>query len=373
MNEQISQAIGAEEKIYVASQWQLTWWRFRKHKLALVSTVILIIMYLIVAFVEFVAPYDPRRSDGQHLYAPPQPLHFRDAEGRFHLIPFTYAMKGEMDPDTLRIRYTEDTSKRYPLRLFVRGDPYKMWGVIKGDIHLFGVTEGGTLFLLGADKQGRDMFSRILYGGRISMSIGLVGIAISFFLGILFGGLSGYYGGVFDLIMQRIIEFLRSVPTLPLWMGLSAALPPRWSVVQIYFGIVIILSLLGWTGLARVVRSKFMSLREEEFVMSARLVGASELRIVFRHMVPSFMSYLIASLTMSVPGMILGETSLSFIGLGLQPPAISWGVLLKEAQAVRVLAEAPWLLYPAVPIIIVVLSFNFMGDGLRDAADPYSR
>jgi peptide/nickel transport system permease protein len=278
-----------------------------------------------------------------------------------------------MNMETLRIRYVEDVGQRYPLRFFVHGDPYKLWGLFEGDLHFVGTEEGGTMFLLGTEKQGRDMLSRILHGGRVSLSIGLVGIAISFFLGILFGGLSGYYGGVFDLVMQRVIEFLRSVPTLPLWMALSAALPPRWSVLQVYFGIVIILSLLGWTGLARVVRSKFMSLRQEDYIMSAQLAGASELRIVFRHMVPSFASHLIASLTLNVPGMILGETSLSFIGLGLQPPAISWGVLLKEAQAIRVLAEAPWLLYPAVPIVVVVLSFNFMGDGLRDAADPYAR
>jgi peptide/nickel transport system permease protein len=366
-------ALGQEDRVYVATQWQLMWWRFRKHKLALVSTVILAILYTIIIFVEFFAPYDPRVNRGQYLYAPPQKIHFVDAAGRFHLWPFTYAISGKMDPDSLRIHYQEDTSTLYPIRFFVRGDPYKLWGLIESDIHLFGTGQEGTFFLLGTEKQGRDMLSRILYGGRISTTIGLVGMSISFFLGLLLGGLSGYYGGLFDLILQRIIEFIRAVPGLPLWMGLSAALPPRWSVVQVYFGMGIILSLIGWTGLARVVRSKFMSLREEDFVMAAQLAGANELRIVFRHMVPSFASHLIASLTMSIPGMILGETSLSFIGLGLQPPAISWGVLLKQAQAIRVLAEAPWLLYPAVPIVIVVLTFNFMGDGLRDAADPYSR
>jgi peptide/nickel transport system permease protein len=362
-----------EDKIFVASQWQLVWWRFRKHKMALVATVVLTVLYIVIVFVEFFAPYDPRRNNRDYIYAPPQRLHFVDAQGRFHLRPFTYTLVGEMDMETLRIHYTEDTEHMYPLRLFVHGDPYKLWGLFESDLHFVGASEGGTFFPLGTEKQGRDMLSRILHGGRISMSIGLVGIAISFFLGIFFGGFSGYYGGVFDLIMQRIIEFLRSVPTLPLWMALSAALPPRWSVIQVYFGIVIILSLLGWTGLARVVRSKFMSLREEDFVTAARLAGASELRVVFRHMVPSFASHLIASLTLSVPGMILGETSLSFIGLGLQPPAISWGVLLKEAQAIRVLSEAPWLLMPGIPVVVVVLAYNFMGDGIRDAADPYSR
>jgi peptide/nickel transport system permease protein len=362
-----------EEQVYVASQWQLVWWRFRKHKLALVATALLLVLYIVIVFVEFFAPYDPRRNNRDYIYAPPQKLHWIDANGRFHFWPFTHPIVGEMDMETLRIHYKEDVATLYPLRFFVHGDPYKLWGLFESDLHFIGTSEGGTLFLLGTEKQGRDMLSRIMHGGRISMSIGLVGIAISFFLGIFFGGFSGYYGGVFDLLMQRLIEFLRSVPTLPLWMGLSAALPARWSVIQVYFGIVIILSLLGWTGLARVVRSKFMSLREEDFVMAARLAGANELRVVFRHMVPSFASHLIASLSLSVPGMILGETSLSFIGLGLQAPAISWGVLLKEAQAIRVLSEAPWLLFPGVPVVVVVLAFNFMGDGLRDAADPYVR
>jgi peptide/nickel transport system permease protein len=362
-----------EDQVYVASQWQLVWWRFRKHKLALAATALLLVLYIVILFVEFFAPYDPRRNNRDYIYAPPQKLHWVDANGRFYLWPFTHPIVGEMDMETLRIHYTEDRTTLYPLRFFVHGDPYELWGLFESDLHFFGTDEGGTIFLLGTEKQGRDMLSRIMHGGRISMSIGLVGIAISFFLGIFFGGFSGYYGGLFDLLMQRLIEFLRSVPTLPLWMGLSAALPARWSVIQVYFGIVVILSLLGWTGLARVVRSKFMSLREEDFVMAARLAGANELRVVFRHMVPSFASHLIASLSLSVPGMILGETSLSFIGLGLQAPAISWGVLLKEAQAIRVLSEAPWLLFPGVPVVAVVLAFNFMGDGLRDAADPYGR
>jgi len=366
-------ASAEEEKIYVASQWQLMWWRFRKHKMAVFSSVILIIMYVFVVFADFFGPYDPREADKRFIFAPPQPILFVDAAGRFHVHPFTYTYTKEMDSDTLRVTYTYDTKTRYNVRFLAHGVPYKLLGLIPTDVHLFGTDEGGTLFLLGTDSQGRDVLSRIIHGGRISLSIGLVGIAISFFLGILFGGLSGYYGGTFDLVVQRVIEFLRSVPTLPLWMALSAALPPRWPVTRVYFGIVIILSLLGWTGLARVVRGKFMSLREEDFVMAARLVGASEVRIVFRHMVPSFASHLIASLTMAVPGMILGETTLSFIGLGLQPPAISWGVLLKGAQSIQVLAEAPWLLWPSVPIVVAVLAFNFMGDGLRDAADPYAR
>ncbi len=369
----ITPDIGAkDEKIFVASQWQLMWWRFRRHKIALFSVGVLAILYILVIGADFFAPYDPRLMDQRYIFAPPQPVRFVDTQGGFHLRPFTYAYKKQMDPDTLRVTYLVDRENRRQIQFFVHGVPYKI-GPISSDIHLFGVDEGATIFLLGTDAQGRCTFSRILHGGRVSLSIGLVGIAVSFFLGLLFGGLSGYYGGMFDVIVQRIIEFLRSVPTLPLWMALSAALPPRWPVTRVYFGIVIILSLIGWTGLARVVRGKFMSLREEDFIMAARLIGASELRIVFRHMVPSFASHLIASLTMSIPGMILGETTLSFIGLGLQAPAISWGVLLKGAQSIQVLSEAPWLLWPTLPVVITVLAFNFLGDGLRDAADPYSR
>ena len=369
----LAEAKVEEERIYVASQWQLIWWRFRKHKVALISAVILFFLYMTIIFAEVASPYDPNINNAKYIFAPPQKIHFIGPQSEFHLRPFVYSYTGKMNMETLQVRYTEDRTRLYPIYFFVRGHPYKLWGLFESDIHLVGVPEGGTCFFLGTERQGRDMLSRLIYGGRMSLSIGLVGLAISFFLGVFLGGLSGYYGGLFDVVMQRIIEFLRSVPTLPLWMALSAALPPRWSVTQVYFGIVVILSLIAWTGLARVVRSKFMSLREEDFVLAARLVGASELRIIFRHMVPSFASHLIASLTMSVPSMILGETTLSFIGLGLQPPAISWGVLLREAQAIAVLAESPWLLIPGIPVVIVVLAFNFLGDGIRDAADPYAR
>jgi len=276
-----------------------------------------------------------------------------------------------MDPETFGITYELDTEKVYPIHLFAKGDPFELLGIVETDVHLFGVEEG-TIFLLGTDRMGRDLLSRIIHGSRVSLSVGLLGIAISFILGITIGGFSGYLGGTVDTAIQRIIEFIRSVPTLPLWMALSVALPPHWTVVQAYFGIVVILSLVGWTGLARVVRGRFMSLREEDFVLAARLCGASETRIIFRHMLPSFTSHIIASLTLSIPGMILGETSLSFIGLGLQAPAISWGVLLQDAQHIRVLASAPWLLTPGLFIIVAILCFNFLGDGVRDAADPYA-
>ena len=359
-----------EEKIYLASQWQLIWWRFRRHKVAIASGIILIIIYLLAIFCEFLAPYDPNKYDIKYTYAPPQRIHiFRDGK---LVRPYVLGYKMEFDPVTLRRIYKPDPDQVYPVYFFVKGDPYKLWGRWEKDVHFIGVKEG-TMFLLGTDRMGRDMLSRILYGARISTSIGLIGVFLSFVLGLIIGGFSGYYGGILDTFIQRAIEFIRSIPTIPLWMALSAALPPHWPPVKVYFGITIILSLIGWTGLARVVRSRFLSLREEDFIMAARLCGASEFRIIMRHMVPSFMSYIIANITLAIPGMILGETSLSFLGLGLRPPTISWGVLLQEAQNVRTVALSPWLLLPGVFVIITVLCFNFLGDGLRDAADPYAR
>jgi peptide/nickel transport system permease protein len=359
----------AEERVSVASQWQLIRWRFVRHKVAVASLVLLAIMYFVAVFAEVMAPYDPRNYDVDYMWAPPQRIHFfRD--GRI-VWPFVYGLQSEIDSVTLRTTYTEDKSVVSPIRFFVKGDAYELWGFIPGDIHVIGVDEG-TMFLLGTDKQGRDLLSRIIHGSRLSLSVGLVGIAVSFFIGVIIGGVSGYFGGAIDLVIQRIIEFIRGIPHIPLWMALSVALPPDWSVVKVYFGIVVILSLVGWTGLARVVRGKFMALREEDFVMAARLVGANEARVIFRHMLPSFFSYIIANLTLAIPSMILGETALSFIGLGLQAPAISWGVLLKESQHLQVLANVPWLLIPAIFVIVTILCFNFVGDGLRDAADPYS-
>ncbi|MHB0878443.1 MAG: ABC transporter permease [Anaerolineae bacterium] len=361
-----------EERIYVASQWQLMWWRFRRHKLALASVFVIVIIYLIGAFCEFLAVYGPERRDQQYSYAPPQRLHFIDENG-FRLQPFVYALEGARDEATRRLVFVDDLENKLPVYFFVHSDPYKLWGLFPTDLHLMGVAgEDATLYLLGTDRLGRDQLSRLVYGTRLSTSIGLVGVTLSFVFGILIGGVSGYYGGTVDNVVQRTIEFIRSVPTIPLWMGLSAALPPHWSPVRIYFGITIILSLIGWTGLARVVRGRFLALRQDDFVVAAKLVGASESRIILRHMVPSFMSHIIASLTLSIPSMILSETALSFLGLGLRPPAVSWGVLLQEAQNLRSVALAPWLLAPGLAVVITVLCFNFMGDGLRDAADPYS-
>jgi peptide/nickel transport system permease protein len=356
-----------DEKFLVASQWQLIRWKFARHRVAVLSLAILIIFYVVAGFAEFFAPYAADAYDIDYVLAPPQRIHWVD-EGRFR--PFVYGYSAELDAATFRTTYKVDETQKFPLAFWVKGEPYKLLG-FEGERRLFGVTEG-KVHLFGADDRGRDLLSRIIYGARISLSIGLVGIAISSLIGVVMGGISGYFGGAVDMIIQRVIEFIRSIPTLPLWMALSVALPPTWSVVQAYFGIVVILSLVGWTGLARVVRGKFLSLREEDFVMAAQLNGATEGIIIFKHLLPLFYSHIIASLTLSVPGMIIGETALSFIGLGLQPPAVSWGVLLKDSQKIRVLAEAPWLLIPGAFVILAILAFNFVGDGLRDAADPYA-
>ena len=360
-----------EPKVMVASQWQLMWWRFKKHKVAMFSGVVVILIYMVALFVEFLAPFPSTMYASTYTYAPPQWLHFID-DGDFK--PFVYGYKVEVDPVALRREFVIDQEVKHYVEFFVEGADYKLLGLIPMNIHLFGpVNPEDPMYLFGADRLGRDVLSRMIYGTRISMSIGLVGVALSFVLGIVLGGISGYDGGTVDNVIQRLIEFIRSVPTIPLWLGLAAALPPDWGPLQIYFGITVILSVIGWTGLARVVRGKFLSLREEDFVMAARLDGAPKMNIIIRHMVPSFMSHIIASLTLAIPGMILAETSLSFLGLGLRPPVVSWGVLLQEAQNVRAVATAPWLLWPAIPVVIAVLVLNFFGDGLRDAADPYSR
>jgi len=358
-----------QERFYLASQWTLMWWKFRRHKIAVISGALLAATFLAIVIAEFLAPYHLHTRNTDHLYAPPQAIHLFH-EGRF-VGPFVYGFKYTLDLSTLQRIYQSDTTKVQPLRFFCSGDPYKFWGMIPMDFHLVCPAKDGTAFLLGTDRLGRDMLSRIIYGARISLTVGLFGIIISFVLGVFLGGLSGYYGGWIDSIVQRLIETIRSFPELPLWMALSAALPVTWSPILVYFGITIILGLFDWTGLARAVRSKLLSLREEDFATAAVLMGAKPKRIIFRHLLPSFTSHLIASATLSVPSMILGETALSFLGLGLRPPITSWGVLLNEAQNINVVALYPWLMLPVVPVIVVVLAFNFLGDGLRDAADPY--
>lgn len=364
---------GPDIDFAAASQWQLMWAKFRRHKLAMASGVVVILLYVVALFVEVLAPYGPESQEAQNAYHPPTSIHIRDASGQFHL-PFVYGTTSKRNLDTLELEFVEDTTHRYPIGLFIKGDTYKLWGLIPWDRHVIGVSNpAARLFVLGADREGRDLLSRLIYGTRISMSIGLIGVTFSFVLGIAIGGISGYFGGRLDIFLQRVIEFIRSIPTIPLWLGISAALPANWSPLRIYFAITAILALIGWTGLAQVVRGRSLALREEDFVMAARLSGTSQPRIIFRHLVPSFMSHIIAALTLAVPEMIIAETSLSFLGLGLRPPAISWGVLLQEAQNLRSIALAPWLLLPGLVVVIAVLALNFLGDGLRDAADPYRR
>ncbi|GEC33372.1 peptide ABC transporter permease [Sinorhizobium fredii USDA 205] len=360
-----------EEQVRVnqASQLRLMWWKFKRHKVALASGIFLAALYGMIVICEFLAPYNLHTRNMDFIYAPPQRVHFFH-DGSF-VGPFVYGRTMQLDMDTLKRNYTDNPADIQPIRFFCRGDSYRFWGLFESNVHLVCPAENGQMFLLGSDRLGRDVLSRIIYGARISLTIGLLGITVSFVLGIVIGGLAGYHGGVFDLVVQRLIEVLQSIPSIPLWLSLAAIMPATWSPILIYLGITVILGLLDWTGLARAVRSKLLALREEDYVLAAQLMGAKSSRIIGRHLVPGFMSHLIATATISIPGMILGETALSFLGLGLRPPITSWGILLTEAKSVSVIAFYPWLLFPTIPVILVILAFNFLGDGLRDAADPY--
>lgn len=367
--------LASESSVVAASQWQLIWRKFRRHKLAVGSGILVLAIYVAAIFVEFLAPALPNQHAAQFTHAPPQRIHlFRQTDEGLRFGAYVYALESAIDPERARRVYVEQEEEIIPLGFFVQGPEYEMWGgLITGTLHLFGpVNPEKRVYLLGADRLGRDVLTRIIYGTRVSMSIGLIGVFISLVLGVLLGGISGYFGGLADTVIQRIIEFVRSIPEIPLWMGLAAAIPLTWPPLRVYFAITIILSLIGWTGLGREVRGRFLSLRGEDFVTAARLDGASELRVIGVHLVPSFMSHIIASLTLAIPQMILSETALSFLGLGLRPPVVSWGVLLQEAQNIRSIANAPWLFWPGAAVIVAVLALNFLGDGLRDAADPYS-
>ena len=360
----------AQERIYLASQWRLMWWKFKRHRMAVIATALLAVLYATIPFSEFLAPYDGATRNTDFIRSPPQVVHLFD-QGRF-VGPFVYGSTYSLDMKNLRRMYPRDSTKIDRIRFFCHGDPYMFWGLVPGDLHLMCPAAGGNLFLFGTDRLGRDVLSRILFGARVSMTVGLIGISISFCLGLVIGGLAGYYGGWFDLLSQRAIEIVHSIPHIPIWLALAAVMPVTWSPLLVYFGITVILGMMDWTGLARAVRAKLLALREEDYVMAARLMGARTPRIIGRHLLPGFISHLIASATITIPSMILGETALSFLGLGLRPPIISWGVMLNEAQNMNVVVLYPWLMLPVIPVILVILAFNFMGDGLRDAADPYN-
>ncbi|MGH9245879.1 MAG: ABC transporter permease [Acidimicrobiales bacterium] len=361
---------GAEERVSVASQRTLMWWRFRRHKLAIVGGVVILLFYFVALTADFWAYSDPVASDAGHALAPPQTIHWFD--GGFS--PYVHPIEGARDPETFQQTYVIDESEKIPVRFFARGYEYELFGFISTDRHLIGL-EGASaeeaLFALGTDSLGRDIFSRLVHATRTSLTIGLVGVGLSLVLGVLLGGISGFYGGVVDTVIQRVIEIMRSIPTIPLWMGLAAAMPREWSVLTVYFAITIIISLIGWTELARVVRGRFLQLRQEDFITAAELAGSKPRRIIFVHMVPLFASHIIAATTLALPAMIIAETALSFLGLGLRPPAISWGVMLQAGQNIQSIAHSPWMLMPVIPVVVAILAFNFLGDGLRDAADPY--
>lgn len=358
-----------KQQAATAPQWKLIWWRFRKHKMAMIGLVVLGLLYFVAIFAGFFAPFTTTSTASTHAYHPPQLPRFSTSEGLY-----VHPTEGSTDIETLQRVFVVDESRTVPLGFFVKGESYKILGLVESDIHLFGPKNmGDRFYLLGADRSGGDLLSKIIYGGQISLSIGLVGVAISLVLGLLLGGISGYFGGWVDNLIQRLIELIMSIPTLPLWLGLAAAIPPGWGIVNTYLMITVILSLLGWTALARVIRGRLLQTRDEDYVLAAKLDGASTGRIIFKHMLPTFSSHIIATVSLAIPAMILAETSLSFLGLGMRAPAVSWGVLLQDAQSVRVIASAPWLLLPGLVVVIAVVAFNFVGDGLRDSADPYGK
>ncbi len=362
----------AGETFYTASGWQLMWWKFRKHRVAVIAIVVLLVMYFFAITADLFAPYDTGQRFGTWEIAPPARIHLRDASGKW-VGPFVYKLDRTVNPETFRVGFIEDTSAMYPIRFFIPAEPRKLLGLITLNWRSFGTTVDQPVFLFGSDMLGRDVFSRTLYGSRISMFIGFGGVIFTFALGVSLGGIAGYLGGVVDEVIMRVVDFMVATPSIPLWMGLAAAIPRDWPVVRTYFAITIILSVLGWGGLARAVRGKLLSLREEDYIMAAQVYGAPMTRLIGRYMLPNFMSYLLVNITLAVPYTILGETSLSFLGLGIQAPAVSWGTLLRDAQQLTVVAQRPWQLIPGIFVVLTVLMFNFIGDGLRDAADPYSR
>lgn len=373
-NPALTKAPTEQKTIWAAGKWSQAWRKFRHNRMALVGAVMLLLLYLGAFLSGFIAPYEPDHRFYTRDYVPPRGIHFFGPAG-FQLRPFVYGIAKDVDAETGRVHYSDDTSVRFPVRFFVRGDAHRL-GPIRSDLHLFGIDPGPNgpdgMFLLGTDAQGRDMFSRFFYGARISLTVGMIGVLLSIFLGTILGVLSGYFGGFVDMIIQRSIEILRSFPHIPLWMALSAAIPPDVGQIWNYVMITIILSLLGWTEMARNIRGQVLSLKEEPYVQATRLLGGSHSRVIFGHLVPGVTGYIIVIATLAIPGMILGESALSFLGLGIRPPMVSWGSLLQIGQHLNTLFYYPWQLVPAAGIVVAVLSFNFVGDGLRDALDPHS-
>jgi peptide/nickel transport system permease protein len=358
----------------VLTERQLMWRKFLKHKVAAACSIVLLLLYIVVIFANFFAPYGMLQEHSDYLYAPPQinKVRFVDNEGNFHLRPFIYRQVAERDPRTLRFVYNDDTTQKQFIRFFVKGEPYKMLGFIESDIHFFGI-EDGDIFLLGTDQIGRDLLSRIIFGGRISLSIGIIGVAIIIIIGSILGTISGYFGGKIDNVIQRFIEILRTIPQIPLWMALAALLPPGLSPTLVYIGIVVILGFLGWPALARELRGKVLSIRDSDYIHAAEVSGANTGRIVFKHIIPNVLSHIVVIATLTMPGMIIAESALSFLGLGIKPPMTSWGALLIRIRDIHTLRGHPWLLIPAAFIVIAVLCFNFIGDALRDVSDPHSK
>ena len=360
-----------QDKITVLTVRQLMWLRFTKNKPAVVGGVFLVIMYLMMIFSGFISPYGVRTTHEKYPGAAPNKVRFIDKEGNFHWQPFVYGYVRKVDPKTFKPAYSED-DKMYPIKLFTKGVEYDIMGIFKSDIHLFGVDEPGKVFLLGTDIVGRDLFTRVLYGSRVSLTVGLVGVFLSLVIGTVLGVMAGFYGGLFDMVLQRIVEVLQSFPQVPLWLALASAVPANWDPIKVYFGITVVLSIVNWGGLARQVRGKVLSLRESTYVTAARYTNCSNWRIITRHLLPNTLSHVLVVATLSVPGMILGETALSFLGLGIRPPMTSWGVLMSDMQSLRVFLSQPWLITPAGFVVAVIIAYNFLGDGIRDAADPFS-